>query len=135
MGGAVGIGVASLAEGETRATVEGGEGVAGATRPKRGAQPCMAADTAATTRMTRASLRSTHILGALSMPASTSAPPAPAALTAGAAFRARRDRAAAAARDAGIGALLVGPGSDLAYLCGHRIHTSERMTCLVIAAS
>src|SRR5262249_10966758 len=46
----------------------------------------------------------------------------------------RRGRAAAAAREGGIAALLVGPGSDLAYLCGYRMHTSERMTCLVIAA-
>lgn len=49
-------------------------------------------------------------------------------------LRARRDRAAAAAHDAGIGALLISPGSDLAYLSGHRIHCSERLTCLVLEA-
>jgi len=47
---------------------------------------------------------------------------------------ARRDRAAEGGRGAGIGALLVSPGSDLAYLTGHRIHTSERLTCLVVDA-
>jgi D-alanyl-D-alanine dipeptidase len=46
----------------------------------------------------------------------------------------RRDRAARAARAAGIGALLVSPGSDLTYLSGHRIHDSERLTCLVLDA-
>jgi len=69
------------------------------------------------------------------MPASTTAPASPVAPTVERTFGARRDRAAASARQAAIGALLVAPGSDLAYLCGHRIHTSERMTCLVIAAS
>jgi D-alanyl-D-alanine dipeptidase len=49
-------------------------------------------------------------------------------------FRARRDRAARAARAAGVGALLIAPGSDLAYLAGYRIHGSERLTCLVMAA-
>ncbi|MBI2982930.1 MAG: aminopeptidase P family protein [Chloroflexi bacterium] len=49
-------------------------------------------------------------------------------------LRARRERAATAARAAGIGALLVSPGSDLAYLSGHRIHGSERLTCLVLHA-
>lgn len=49
-------------------------------------------------------------------------------------LRARRDRAAAATRAAGVGALLISPGSDLAYLCGHRIHGSERLTCLVLDA-
>lgn len=48
-------------------------------------------------------------------------------------FRARRDRAADAARAAGIGAVLASPGSDLTYLTGHRIHESERLTCLVLA--
>lgn len=49
-------------------------------------------------------------------------------------YRARRARAADAARAAGLGALLVSPGSDLAYLTGHRIHASERLTCLVLEA-
>ena len=49
-------------------------------------------------------------------------------------LRARRDRAAQAARAGDIGALLISPGSDLAYLSGHRIHTSERLTCLVLGA-
>ena len=49
-------------------------------------------------------------------------------------LRARRERAAKAARAAGIGALLVSPGSDLTYLAGHRIHGSERLTCLVLDA-
>ncbi len=49
-------------------------------------------------------------------------------------FRARRDRAASAARATGIGAVLVTPGSDLTYLTGHRIHESERLTCLVLAS-
>lgn len=49
-------------------------------------------------------------------------------------YRARRDRAAAAARAAGIAALVVSPGSDLVYLAGYRIHESERLTCLVVAA-
>ena len=69
------------------------------------------------------------------MPASTTAPLTPIARPAERAFAHRRERAATAARKASLAALLVGPGSDLAYLCGHRIHTSERMTCLVIAAS
>lgn len=49
-------------------------------------------------------------------------------------FGARRERAADAARAAGMGALLVTPGSDLAYLTGHRIQESERLTCLVLSA-
>ena len=47
---------------------------------------------------------------------------------------ARRARAAARCRDAGIAALLVAPGSDLAYLGGYRIFSSERLTCLVLAS-
>ncbi len=35
---------------------------------------------------------------------------------------------------AGIGAVVVSPGSDLSYLSGHRIHESERLTCLVLAS-
>jgi D-alanyl-D-alanine dipeptidase len=49
-------------------------------------------------------------------------------------YRARRARAAERARAAGFGAVLVSPGSDLAYLSGHRIHASERLTCLVLDA-
>ena len=47
-------------------------------------------------------------------------------------YRARRARAAEAGRRAGVGALLVSAGSDLSYLTGHRIHESERLTCLVL---
>lgn len=49
-------------------------------------------------------------------------------------FHDRRTRAAAAARAKGLGAALFSPGSDLAYLSGHRMHVSERLTCLVLAA-
>ena len=49
-------------------------------------------------------------------------------------FRARRDRAAARARELDLCALLVSPGSDLGYLTGHHIRESERLTCLVLAA-
>ncbi len=49
-------------------------------------------------------------------------------------LRARRDRAAIAARAAKVGVLLISPGSDLAYLSGHRIHGSERLTGLVLDA-
>lgn len=52
----------------------------------------------------------------------------------GAVARARRERAAKLAAGAGVGALLVSAGSDLAYLTGHRIHGSERLTCLVLDA-
>jgi len=46
----------------------------------------------------------------------------------------RRARAAARCRDLGFAALLVSPGSDLTYLTGYRIFSSERMTCLVLAS-
>lgn len=49
-------------------------------------------------------------------------------------MRARRERAATVAAGRGIGALLISAGSDLTYLTGHRIHGSERLTCLVLAA-
>ena len=52
-----------------------------------------------------------------------------------AAFAARRERASAALRERGIAALLLSPGSDLAYLCGYRIFATERLTCLVITES
>lgn len=47
---------------------------------------------------------------------------------------ARRARAAAACRAQGLAVLLVSPGSDLAYLSGYRILTTERLTCLVLGA-
>ena len=49
-----------------------------------------------------------------------------------AAFAARRQRAGDALRERGIAALLLSPGSDLAYLSGYRIFATERLTCLVI---
>jgi Xaa-Pro aminopeptidase len=58
---------------------------------------------------------------------SSSAPiPAPEIL------RARLDRAAAAAGEAGVDALLVTPGSDLRYLIGAVGGSFERLTCLVL---
>ncbi len=44
----------------------------------------------------------------------------------------RRARAAARLRERGIDGLLLTPGSDLAYLTGYRVFTSERLTCLVL---
>ncbi|HUQ41716.1 MAG TPA: Xaa-Pro peptidase family protein [Candidatus Limnocylindrales bacterium] len=52
-----------------------------------------------------------------------------------AAFAARRKRASAVLEERGLAALLLSPSSDLAYLSGYRIFGSERLTCLVIAAS
>ena len=46
----------------------------------------------------------------------------------------RRERAAALLAGRGIAALVVGPGSDLSYLAGYRIGTSERLTALVLTA-
>jgi Xaa-Pro aminopeptidase len=43
--------------------------------------------------------------------------------------------AAAAARDAGLAALLLTPGPDLRYLTGYDAHQLERLTCLVIPAA
>ncbi|HZP96688.1 MAG TPA: aminopeptidase P family protein [Candidatus Limnocylindria bacterium] len=51
-----------------------------------------------------------------------------------AAFAARRRRASAALRERGIAALLLAPGSDLTYLTGYRIFSTERLTCLVLPA-
>lgn len=48
--------------------------------------------------------------------------------------RQRRERAAAALGAQGCAALVVGPGSDLAYLTGYRIFATERLTALVLAA-
>ena len=45
---------------------------------------------------------------------------------------ARRARAAERCREAGVAALLLAPGSDLTYLSGYRIFSSERLTCLVL---
>ena len=45
----------------------------------------------------------------------------------------RRARAAARSGAAGVAALLLSPGSDLTYLSGYRIFSSERLTCLVLA--
>lgn len=45
---------------------------------------------------------------------------------------ARRARAAARCREAGVAALLLGPGSDLTYFSGYRLGPSERLTCLVL---
>jgi Xaa-Pro aminopeptidase len=52
----------------------------------------------------------------------------------GAAFRSRRERASAALREHGVAALLLSPGSDLTYLSGYRIFSTERLTCLVLTA-
>ncbi len=49
-----------------------------------------------------------------------------------AAFAARRQRATKALHERGASALLLSPGSDLAYLSGYRIFGSERLTCLVL---
>ncbi|MDQ3628192.1 MAG: Xaa-Pro peptidase family protein [Actinomycetota bacterium] len=49
-------------------------------------------------------------------------------------LRARLDRARAATRAAGIDALLVSPGPDLAYLTGYAAKPLERLTCLVLPA-
>src|SRR2546423_1162266 len=47
---------------------------------------------------------------------------------------ARRARAAARCREMGVAALLLAPGSDLTYLSGYRMGSSERLTCLVLAS-
>ena len=47
----------------------------------------------------------------------------------------RLDLAAAAARDAGLAALLLTPGADLRYLTGYDAHQLERLTCLVVPAA
>ena len=46
----------------------------------------------------------------------------------------RVERAAAAARAAGLGALLITPGADLRYLTGYDAKQLERLTCLVVPA-
>ncbi len=47
----------------------------------------------------------------------------------------RLHRATAAARDAGIDAMLVSPGPDLRYLTGYDAIPLERLTCLVVSAN
>jgi len=47
-------------------------------------------------------------------------------------FADRRARAAAKLRERAFAALLVSPGADLLYLTGYPVHTSERLTCLVL---
>ncbi|RJQ80005.1 aminopeptidase P family protein [Pseudonocardiaceae bacterium YIM PH 21723] len=49
-------------------------------------------------------------------------------------LRARLARAASAAAEAGVSALLISPGSDLKYLIGADVSSFERLTCLVIPA-
>src|SRR5688572_19608039 len=49
-------------------------------------------------------------------------------------YQRRRERAAAALAARGLASLVVGPGSDLAYLTGYRISTSERLTALALSA-
>jgi Xaa-Pro aminopeptidase len=49
-------------------------------------------------------------------------------------FRDRLSRAAQAASDAGLDALLVTPGADLRYLVGYDALPLERLTCLVVPA-
>ena len=46
----------------------------------------------------------------------------------------RLEKAAAAAGDAGFGALLLSPGPDLRYVTGYDAHQLERLTCLVVPA-
>lgn len=60
--------------------------------------------------------------------------PAPAPFTADD-YRARMDRAARAAADAGLAGVLVAPGPDLVWLTGYRVPAdTERLTLLVLAA-
>ncbi|MGZ6833707.1 MAG: M24 family metallopeptidase [Mycobacteriaceae bacterium] len=49
-------------------------------------------------------------------------------------YGSRMKRAAAAARSAGLHALLITPGPDLQYLLGSRADSFERLTCLVVPA-
>ncbi|KUF16528.1 MULTISPECIES: aminopeptidase P family protein [Streptomyces] len=59
--------------------------------------------------------------------------PAPAPFTADD-YRARMDRAARAAADAGLAGVLVAPGPDLVWLTGYRVPAdTERLTLLVLA--
>jgi Xaa-Pro aminopeptidase len=47
----------------------------------------------------------------------------------------RVERAAAAAAEAGLAALLLTPGPDLRYLTGYDAHQLERLTCLAVPAA
>ncbi len=49
-------------------------------------------------------------------------------------YQSRREQASEALRARGLAALLLSPGSDLAYLAGYRVFASERLTCLVVSA-
>lgn len=49
-------------------------------------------------------------------------------------YRRRMERAATAADEAGLAGLVVTPGPDMAYLCGHTPPMTERLTALVLAA-
>ncbi len=49
-------------------------------------------------------------------------------------YQSRRKRASEGLRARGLAALLLSPGSDLAYLAGYRVFASERLTCLVVSA-
>ena len=49
-------------------------------------------------------------------------------------YQSRRKRASEGLRARGLAALLLSPGSDLAYLAGYRVFASERVTCLVVSA-
>ncbi|MFG2498044.1 M24 family metallopeptidase [Streptomyces sp. NPDC048441] len=49
-------------------------------------------------------------------------------------YKARMDRAASAAADAGLAGLLVAPGPDLVWLTGYQPVATERLTVLVLAA-
>jgi D-alanyl-D-alanine dipeptidase len=49
-------------------------------------------------------------------------------------YQSRRTKASEALRSRGLAALLLSPGSDLAYLAGYRVFASERLTCLVVTA-
>jgi Xaa-Pro aminopeptidase len=60
---------------------------------------------------------------------------APAARFSAATHRRRLDRAARAAAERGIDALLITPSPDYAYLLGYRAPAMERLTCLVVPAS
>ncbi|MFE3094237.1 M24 family metallopeptidase [Streptomyces sp. NPDC059248] len=64
-------------------------------------------------------------------PTQTQTPPAP--FTADD-YRARMDRAARAAADAGLAGVLVAPGPDLVHLTGYAPPTTERLTLLVLVA-
>src|SRR5438270_4242979 len=77
----------------------------------------------ATTPLTANTTRDMAILRAQPMPAERTA------------FLSRRERASGALRERGLAAMLLAPGSDLAYLSGYRIFSSERLTCLVLTAS